>query len=362
VPAGAQINQVIAYWHGLDDTAEGGDSTAWVNGFEVTGSPLGVPTLFYKLKGIYPRYSIGFRADITQLGIIHAGDNALMVGGLDGYETANGFGVVVVYDDGREALIDLRDGTDNAFADFRAPLDTTVPQVFDFTPEQFARQAEVMFMVAGVAYRSRPCAISVSIDDGPAGILFDKIRSRDYLEWDTYVLPLTIPAGATRVTVRVLSIPDLPPAKPASLTWLSTALTISEPVDACQGTPLAWYHNPNSWGATGLGPNDDLASTFTTQYTALLPMWNDLLGDLSLSEVLISPAGTVPLGPVRELLREGTAAILNASSPAHNLAFPPELMKDVYNVVLSTHDLMLFQLVTEVLRTWNLQVCAPEQF
>ncbi len=358
VPGEASVEQVLLYWHGLAAGADEGDDTALINGIEVRGTQVGESTLFFRERGIYPRYSIAYRADITELGLIRGGDNIVVLDGLD-FLATNGGGVVVIYDDGSEAIIDLREGADNAFADFAVPLDTTIEQDYEFEPSELDRQSEILFMVSGVAHRSRPAAVSVRIDDGPAGILFDKVRSRDFLEWDTYVLPLTIPAGAQKVSVRLLSTPELPTQKPASLTWIASALVLPEPYLACDGTPKFWSQHPELW--TGYSPADSLASTFITQSTALLPVYADLLGDLSLNETLVAPAGIAPLGPARELLREGTAALLNARSPVHAYPFPAELLTDAVNMVLATYDLGVYQFATQILRTWNRQACADEQ-
>ena len=44
----------------------------------------------------------------------------------------SGAGVLVIFDEGPDSEIGVRDGNDNAFVNFAPPLDATVPQTFNF--------------------------------------------------------------------------------------------------------------------------------------------------------------------------------------------------------------------------------------
>ena len=107
VPVGATVEQVLLYWEGQSTTDIGGDETVDVNGTSVTGTLIGGPTLFFPNA-----YGSTYRADITALGAVVAGPNAVAVGGLTFDRVNNGAGLVVIYDDGTTADIGIVDGND----------------------------------------------------------------------------------------------------------------------------------------------------------------------------------------------------------------------------------------------------------
>src|SRR5688572_5961080 len=82
IPAGVGIKRVFAYWEGQAASAgEQGDSdTITIEGLSVTGRRIGGPTQWQTPE---PRFSSSYRADITGLGLIQNGPNAIDVSGLD---------------------------------------------------------------------------------------------------------------------------------------------------------------------------------------------------------------------------------------------------------------------------------------
>ena len=80
VPAGATVKQVLLYWEGFMAADAPGDSTILVAkggpSTEVAGTMIGGPTLFFS-----GAWASAFRADITNLGLISAGPNALTLDG-----------------------------------------------------------------------------------------------------------------------------------------------------------------------------------------------------------------------------------------------------------------------------------------
>ena len=112
VPAGATINQVLLYWEGFTASNSPGDDTIMVStggpATEVTGSLIGGPTFFFG-----GAWASSFRADVTHLGLVAAGLNAVTVDGLSFSNVNNGAALLVIYDDGSsDAQIDIRDGSD----------------------------------------------------------------------------------------------------------------------------------------------------------------------------------------------------------------------------------------------------------
>ena len=221
------VVQVILYWEGQMSTAAGDDQVT-VGGTPVTGALIGGPTLFFP-----GAWSSVYRADITGLGEVVPGPNAVAIGGMD-YDRDcsdcrnNGAGLLVIYDDGTGvAEIQIRDGLDLAFFEFNPPLDTTVPQTFTFDAASTDRAASMSQFASSVA-PNRPNVVVVTVD-GVEHRFVDPFQNLDGPDWDTVELTFMIPAGAASLTVQALSEEDPTTTltgKPASLAWLVAALMI----------------------------------------------------------------------------------------------------------------------------------------
>ena len=230
VPNDAAVIQVILYWAGFYDVNPGPAPTMTISveGNTVQGDLIGGPTPFNVND-----YAATYRADITALALIGPGPNAVEIDGLAFTAVNHGAGLVVIYDDASEpADIQLRDGADTAFINFAPPQDTTVPQTFTFDPADADRTAQLALFASSVEGQDlpgqRPTIIEVTVD-GQAPILFDNLfASTDGLEWDTILLDIDIPAGATALTVQVLSADAEDTGNlPASLVWLAGSLAIT---------------------------------------------------------------------------------------------------------------------------------------
>jgi hypothetical protein len=278
VPEG-EIRQVLLYWEGHGDCGimpqpcQLGNSIN-VNGTAVPDSAIqriGGPTFFYNL-GSGNMHSLSYRADITDLGLVAVGINSLLVSGVSfdassptwgnvpGF--ANGASVVVIYDDGSRAEIGIRDGNDNAFDNddsakgptgFNSPLDTTVPQEFNFAPEANDRVADLTVLVGSVESPEwpegpRPNRIVVKIN-GVETYYDNLLTSGDGPTWDTLTLQVPIPANASSLTVQLLSFDDGTTNLPASLSWVAAALSVPiTPVNGVgAGTPGYWMNHPEAW-------------------------------------------------------------------------------------------------------------------
>ncbi len=233
VPADASVSQVLLYWEGFAlQEATGFDDTAVINGTEVTGTLIGGPTLFFPNA-----WSSTYRADITALGLVGPGSNTLTVSGVNFSRISNGVGVTVIWDDGTTNDIQLVDGSDLAFVTFASPLDTTVPQTFTFAATTYDRVASLDIHASSVKGEdlsgNRPNLIEVTVD-GLVTRFIDELGSNNGEEWDAVSLPVSIPAGATTMTVQLLSEDGNDPSTgnlPASLNWLVGAATIPLPAE-----------------------------------------------------------------------------------------------------------------------------------
>jgi hypothetical protein len=136
--------------------------------------------------------------------------------------------ILVIYDDGTGlADIQIKDGLDLAFFQFDPPLDTTVPQTFNFAASTVDRDATITLFASSVA-PNRPNVVTVEVN-GTVHRFVDPFQNLDGPDWDTAALTFTIPANEASATVQALSEADATSdldGLPASLAWLTAALTI----------------------------------------------------------------------------------------------------------------------------------------
>ncbi len=235
VPADAIVEQVILYWesgHQAGDlSGEFSDETLTVNGNEVTAPHAGGPSVFYTRDGVDVITST-HRIDITDLGLVGPGTSTLTVDGLDSDEIDDGAGVVVIYSQGG-VVNDLQvfDGNDIAFAGFAPPRDTTVPQTYTFAPENRDRNAEIGLMATSTHTTDtqdsapRPSALLYTVG-GVTTRINDPFPDTEGREFDSVTVPIVVPAGATALTIQMLSDDNGTSYLPASLVWLVGTLAL----------------------------------------------------------------------------------------------------------------------------------------
>jgi len=314
VPLGVTVKQVLLVWEGLALTAaeQGATDNILINGATpVVGDRVGGATLFFT-----GAWSSTYRADITGLGLIQPGMNSFDVSGLDFGRASNGVGVVAILDDGGPlADIQYVDGNDCAFIGFGAPLDTTVPVTYNFAPAMVARDATVSIFTGSVALEDpsgipgRPTVVEYSVDGMLVDSLNDALNSVHGDEWDTLTHTVSIPAGATSLTVQALSqdsgLGMFAGNLEASLTWIAATLALEIPKDDGGGegcTPGYWKqnHHLDSWIPTGYQPGDNFDEVFGV----------DVFGNKTLHQVIRTGGGQE-----RALGRHAVAALLCSSHP-----------------------------------------------
>lgn len=311
VPAQVKIKQVLAYWEGQARTAteQGAADTILLGGKQVTGKRIGGPTNFFR-----GAWTSSYRADVTRLGLVKSGANAIKVSGLDFGVANDGAGLAVIVDDEKnEALIDIRDGNDCAFQNFAAPLDTTTPVVFTVPRSDTDRLATFGYFVGSVASQ-RPSIIEVTSGDVTKTFV-DVLGNLDGPEWETLELDVTIPAKATSVSIRILS-KDGGTGRwkgylPASLTWVLCSLTY--PLARAGGfTPGFWKNHQSRWDGKGV---DDLTDTVkvSTRFNTIMGVTRSFSG-LTDGVTLLTAASTGG-GGLTALNRHAAAALANADSP-----------------------------------------------
>jgi hypothetical protein len=329
VPAGATVKQVLLYWQGRFTSylAAAGDDTISLNGHEVAGTRIGGPTPFFQHfvgPGEGSEIIDAYRADVTALGLVSAGANTLTVSSMafaslfpnasSLVEGNHGAGVLVIYEEpGAAASIGVRDGLDLAYANFAPPLDTTVPQTFSFAASDAARTATLATFVGSVRGpdrdEHRPNQLAISFGLGGAGdvVIQDPWQSHQGPEFDVSTIAVTVPAGATQMTVQALS--GGPGGLPASFAWSVAALAVLEqapPPPPPPGEPARTIGFWKNWSSCSNG-NQAPVLDQTLAAAGGITIGN-LLVDACVPAVSILDKSTIDTG--RKM----------ASDPAYNLA------------------------------------------
>lgn len=321
VPAGATVKQVLVYWESLHSSATNGDAKALIEGLDVVGTRIGGATHFWG-GGTSERYSSTWRADITSLGLIKPGSNSIKISKLydDGnWGPADGAGLVVVIDDGSKANLQARDGNDCAHVRFEGNLKVTTPVVFPLDPRLGDRDIDLFLMVGDVSGTDRPNQLHYKFDtEASTTIVPNPFGAFDGLEFDSRKFTLKAPAGATSLTVQVVSDYDQTQLLPSSLVWLFAGLKDSVPavvVDSCPKNASWWKTNPEAWVGTGLLPTTTVEAAFKGRYCSFPSHRYPRLAQLTLQQALGLEGSWRTIGASSVLLREGVASLLNARHP-----------------------------------------------
>ena len=352
VPSGALIKQVLLYWEGhhTAPTAVSGDDTISVNGNMVTGTLIGGPTTFFEQRaGGTPgseRFST-YRKDITDLRLVQAGANTLTVSdmsfmsnfpsGSPFNQGNDGAGVVVIYDNGGPSkVVGLKDGLDLAYANFEPPLDTTVAQTFNFTSAGFSRSGTLGVLAGSVSGPDlsgvRGNVITGTFDTGQTFSFVNPLQSGEGDEFDAKNLPISVPAGASSLTVQALSEGG---SLPASFAWIVGTVAIEEPPPPPPGgqgcTPGYWKNHLDAWGPAGFSPNQALSTVFSQ--AGLGTLASD-----SLLAALKYKGGSTLTAKKQILLRAAVASVLNAGHPGVSFGSTPAQIISAVNAALESND------------------------
>ncbi|MGB5872354.1 MAG: FlgD immunoglobulin-like domain containing protein [Bacteroidota bacterium] len=345
IPDDATVKQAFVYWEGQTPEDGGLDVDFKINGMDINaadpgdasadGNRIGAPILFYsyipsgenELRDIY---AVAYRYEITDMGLVVPGENALTISELDEFGlVTDGIGVLVVFSEPSRDLseIDIRDGIDLAFIHFEEPKKSTIPQTFVFASAEVARKATLSMFFSSVqgpismGGTPRPTSIEVSVG-GTKTVYSSILGSNDGDEWDSVNLEIDIRAGASSLTVQAFSRDDAGEKRgsvrpyrvdqlegaglesadlPASLFWLAAGFSVPPgPPSGNDGcTPGYWKqeHHYGNWaeGYTPETPFDDV--------------FEDSFPGMSLVEVLRQGGGGL-----NALGRHVVAGLLNAAS------------------------------------------------
>lgn len=125
------------------------------------------------------------------------------------------------------SFLEIRDGNDYAFKTISAEFPTaagTVPQIFTFSPSPVARVAYVDLFVANAQAfvpAGDNAVIEIRVDGNVVYSEREVLNSVDGPNWDSPRIPLVIPAGASSVTVEIISDDE-------NFLWLYASLVVPE--------------------------------------------------------------------------------------------------------------------------------------
>jgi hypothetical protein len=249
IPAGATVEQVLLYWGGRATDSDGDgtidrDDTIEVESFPVLGRHIGAAALVSTdLEGF------SYRADITDLidslGGFSPGTNLVELSGFEdpapgGRFRSDGASIVAVIRDGSDTVeFQLRDGADMAFVEYDPPADGTVKQDYLFAPADEVRTAKLLLIV-GDTDTLRPDRLIIWVDDVVFLDQYNYFQELAGAQWSNREQDVTIPAGATKVSVQLFSEddPDGVEERAESLMWIVGGLVLSLPVNENPGCTL----------------------------------------------------------------------------------------------------------------------------
>jgi len=329
VPEGAQVKQVLLYWE-HQHLPKQADNRIVIDGHRVTGDLIGGPTFFFR----YPdgaHYVSAFRTDITDLGLVRPGRNALVVHGLRSeFKTtpSDGAGIFVIYDDPRSSQrsrVLVQDGIDAGFREFHGPRRFVKPVTFEFPRAEHRRFARVGVMVGSVDWK-RENHIRVTIDHHKQQVVLSNVLgSTDGKHWDSLEFDIPIPAGAKTL--------ELDLSGRACFMWVAAFLHLTDRraplLSSCGKPPEFWAANACHWRS--VRPTDTLGQTFGAEH---FRGPHASLANRTLAKALERRRADTTTGWSSILVRHGVAALLNASHDGvHYPLYPGEVAQLVQSAL-----------------------------
>jgi hypothetical protein len=323
---GGPVEKALLYWAGRDrpcpvDEPGSGRCTLPATGLYkdqllsfggtlVTGTLIGAEVQPDTNSGSID--NLGYFADVTDL-VAARGPGRRSFGVADGDVASNladldGVGLLVIYRDPAKtapARVIVYHGLDFAYGEDRTRGETQVTAPFTFNhgaARATARRGEVVLFV-GDAEAIGPDRVDISRTPS----LVDRLEGSAGPGWDADRVPVDVPPGIGATTVQIFSEPI--GRNPDSLLWVAAALWLPLPVPA--GCPSILWSGLSGevWAAAGQRPDQLLRDAFREA-----PAYEGLSG-LTLRSALRLRGGLGLLGAARDLVRAGTAALLNAGHP-----------------------------------------------
>jgi hypothetical protein len=320
-------------------TLDGALLSAQVLGFELVPEADNSQTL-----------NVGYLADVTEA-VAARGTGRLTFTVADADRRNNlreldGAGLLVAYSDPAVAgsfRLMIGQGLDFAYGEslVRGDSQATAALSFVHGAAKAPRNAQLLLFVGG-AEAQRPDRIEVTHRPD----LFDRLNGSEGVRFDIERVPFGIAGAAGTTTVQIFSEPV--GENPDSFAWSLAALHL--PLAGPAGCPAAfWNGHPDAW--RGVRTSQKLGDVFGTKQH---------YSSLSEATLLLATRfkdGPGLLGAAKALLREGTAALLNAAHP--EVEFPLTRTQVLHRVgdALETQDAQTLLMTAEELAAMNSAGC-----
>ncbi|HYQ83939.1 MAG TPA: hypothetical protein VEP28_08040, partial [Rubrobacter sp.] len=172
--------------------------------------------------------------------------------------------------------------------------------------------------------------------------LEDRLDSSSGPEWDVERFPVALPGQALSSTVQVLSEPW--GKNPDSFLWVMAALWL--PVPEPEGCAVQVWNNRKEWTGTGVAPGQKLQDVFSesARYG---------IGKMTLRGALRFRSESGSLGAAKALVRDGTAALLNATHPQLEYPYPRSQVIVLVDGALRSGDVVRMGELAGLLRKAN---------
>jgi hypothetical protein len=325
------------------------DQVLRLDGHGITGQVLG--TEFDPVTSRGPILHIAYGADVTAQ-VQAKGTGRLTFRVADGDLDSNladldGAGLLVLYTDpnGPRARVLGFQGADYAYGESFSSGETTITEAVTFPhgATKASRRGEMVLFVAGAGKDRRPDRIEIR--GNPARI--DQLDSSSGAEWDADRIPVDVPGRNVATTVQIFSEPW--GRTPDSLLWVGAALWL--PLPAPQGCSADVWNGRPEWTGTGVAPGQLVRNVFSqsSRYGQI--------GNVSLRTALRFQGGSGLLGAAKLLIREGTAALLNATSLTLEYPYTRSQIIVLVDGALFSGDLTRLDEVTSLLQEANEAGC-----
>ena len=324
------------------------DQALTLDGAVIAGQVLGVELV--PEAGSSQTLNVGYVADVTEA-VAARGSGRLAFAIADGDRRNNlreldGAGLLIAYSDpAATASHRLMIGRGLDFAHGESPQrgdnQATAALSFVHGAAKAARDAQLLLFVGG-AEAHRPDRIDVT--NRPS--VSDRLNGSEGAHFDVERVPVRVAGGAGTTTVQLFSEPV--GENPDSVTWSLAALDLPLPAPAGCPAPF-WNGDTAAW--RGVRPSQKLGNVFPTN-----PRYSSL-SEATLLLALRFKDGPGLLGAAKALLREGSAALLNAAHP--EIEFPLTRTQVLHRVgdALDTQDPGALLAAAEELAALNAAGC-----
>jgi hypothetical protein len=324
------------------------DQALRLDNVPLTGAVLG--TEFQPVTGRGPILNIGYGVDVTEK--VRAKGTGLLTFTLsDGDRDLNleldGAGLIVLYTaaEGPRARVLGFHGLDFAYGEDFTPGANEVTEAVTFAhgATKGARQGALALLAGDGQKERRPDRIEVRNNQA----LIDRLDGSAGSEFDADRFPVNIPGRMLATTVQIFS--EAWGRNPDSFLWVAAALWL--PLPEPQGCTADVWNGKPEWIGTGIAPGQKVKDTFSqsSRYGQI--------GNVTLRTALHFQGGGGVLGAAKALIREGAAALLNATDPALEYPYTRSQLIVRVNEALASNDSARMGELAALLREANEAGC-----